>query len=126
MTEELYQVKVASKQLALLNDDERNAILLDLAESTEAHAADLLAANTLDLARMDKADPRYDRLQLTEGRLRDIAADLRRERNSVPKDESEAAMKSPHTERAASSASMMTPFASKGWQMVGRSLRRSR
>ena len=78
MTEELYQVKVASKQLALLNDDERNAILLDLAESTEAHAADLLAANALDLARMDKADPRYDRLQLTEGRLRDIAADLRK------------------------------------------------
>ena len=37
----------------------------------------LLAANALDLSRMDKADPRYDRLQLSEARLRDIARDLR-------------------------------------------------
>ena len=40
--------------------------------------AELLAANALDLARMNPADPRYDRLQLTETRLKDIAADLRK------------------------------------------------
>lgn len=78
MTEELYQVKEASRHLARLNDAERNAVLLDLAEATETHTAELLAANALDLARMDQADPRYDRLQLTEARLRDIAADLRK------------------------------------------------
>ncbi|MBR1800427.1 MAG: glutamate-5-semialdehyde dehydrogenase [Bacteroidaceae bacterium] len=76
--EAFLQVKCASKRLALLNDAERNGILCELADLTEAHMGDLLAANALDLARMDKADPRYDRLQLTEARLRDIAADLRK------------------------------------------------
>ena len=72
------ETKDASRLIARLADEERNAILLDLAEATEAHATELLAANALDLARMDQADPRYDRLQLTEGRLKDIAADLRK------------------------------------------------
>ena len=71
------QVKQASKKLALLNDTERNAILGELADMTEARMEDLLLANALDLQRMDPADPRYDRLQLTESRLRNIAADLR-------------------------------------------------
>ena len=68
----------AVRCIASLTDDKRNAVLLDLAEITEAQSAKLLAANALDLARMDKADPRYDRLQLTEARLRDITADLRK------------------------------------------------
>ena len=71
------QVKQASKKLALLNDTERNAILGELADMTEARMEDLLLANALDLQRMDPADPRYDRLQLTESRLKNIAADLR-------------------------------------------------
>ena len=76
--ESFKQVKSASKGLALLKDTERNAILCELADMTEARMEDLLLANALDLKRMDPADPRYDRLQLTEGRLRDIAADLRK------------------------------------------------
>lgn len=72
------ETKSASRLIARLSDEERNAILLDLAQTTEAHTAELLAANALDLARMNQADPRYDRLQLTEGRLKDIAADLRK------------------------------------------------
>lgn len=76
--EAFLQVKCASKRLALLNDTERNSILCELADMTEGHMDDLLQANALDLQRMDKADPRYDRLQLTEARLRDIAADLRK------------------------------------------------
>lgn len=78
MTDKLYQVKTASKHIARLSDAERGAILHELADVTEARMADLLAANALDLARMDQADPRYDRLQLTEARLHDIAADLRK------------------------------------------------
>ena len=70
--------KAASRLIARLSDEERNAILIDLAEATETHTAELLAANALDLGRMDQADPRYDRLQLTEDRLKDIAADLRK------------------------------------------------
>ena len=75
MTATFERVKQAGKSLALLTDDERNAVLQDLAEATESHIAALLTANALDLARMDEADPRYDRLQLTESRLRDIAAE---------------------------------------------------
>ena len=72
------ETKAASRLIARLSDEERNAILIDLAEATETHTAELLAANALDLGRMDQADPRYDRLQLTEARLKDIAADLRK------------------------------------------------
>ncbi len=78
MTGHFDLVKKASRQLAQLSDEQRSAVLQDLATATEAHLAELLAANALDLERMDKADPRYDRLQLTEERLRDIAADLRK------------------------------------------------
>ena len=60
-----------------LTDAQRSDILLDLADATEARTSDLLAANALDLSRMDQADPRYDRLQLTAARLHDIARDLR-------------------------------------------------
>lgn len=71
-------IRSASRFIARLTDDERNEVLIDLAEATEKHTSNLLAANAIDLASMDKADPRYDRLQLTEGRLKDIAADLRK------------------------------------------------
>ena len=70
--------KIASKFLARITDEERNAILLDLADSTESHLTELIEANSKDLMRMDKADPRYDRLLLTEERLRAIASDLRK------------------------------------------------
>jgi len=49
-----------------------------LADLTEANVAPLLAANASDLARMDPANPKYDRLLLNEERLHGIAADLRR------------------------------------------------
>ena len=78
MNTDFYHVRTAAKRLAQLTDAERSAILMELADTTEAHMEELLQANALDLQRMDSADPRYDRLQLTEARLRDIAADLRK------------------------------------------------
>ena len=69
--------KSASKLIAKLTDAQRSAILRDLADATETQTSRLLAANVLDLNKMDKGDPRYDRLQLTEARLHDIAKDLR-------------------------------------------------
>lgn len=78
MNTDFYHVRTAAKRLAQLTDAERSAILTELADATEAHMEELLQANALDLQRMDSADPRYDRLQLTEARLRDIAADLRK------------------------------------------------
>ena len=67
----------ASRVLATKSPAELDAILLDLADSTEAHIPELLAANQRDLDRMDSSSPLYDRLMLTDARLRAIAADLR-------------------------------------------------
>lgn len=71
------RVKAASRQLALLSDEQRNDVLLTLADSILPHAEELLNANKQDLARMERENPLYDRLQLTEKRLADIANDMR-------------------------------------------------
>lgn len=71
-------VRNASRALALISEDTVDAILMDLAEKTEASIDAILAANQQDLDRMPETDPKYDRLKLTEARLRDIAADLRK------------------------------------------------
>lgn len=67
----------ASRALALLQPEQVNAILLDLADTAVSQTALLLAENEKDLARMDPQDPKYDRLKLTAARIRDIAADMR-------------------------------------------------
>ena len=75
---EIFQsTKQASKQLALISDEKRNEILNAVADAIIAKKDELLAANAKDLARMDKSNPLYDRLQLTEKRLEDIASDMR-------------------------------------------------
>ena len=76
--EKLFQdVKRASKTLSALTDEQRNSILLDVAEAIVAQQDTLLAANAKDLERMDVKNPLYDRLQLTPQRLEGIAADMR-------------------------------------------------
>ena len=77
LKETFQKVKAASKTLGLLTDDKRNEILQAVADAIIAETPALLAANAEDLAKMDKANPLYDRLQLTEQRLQDIAADMR-------------------------------------------------
>ena len=67
----------ASRTLNLLNDETINQVLLAVAAKAEAETQSILAANQKDLERMDPADPKYDRLKLTEGRIKDIAADIR-------------------------------------------------
>lgn len=69
--------KKASRELALLSDERKNAILNKVADAIAVHQAELLAANALDLAKMDPENPLYDRLQLTESRLEGIASDMR-------------------------------------------------
>lgn len=68
----------AGRALAVLSADKIDAVLTDLADATEQAVDCLLQANAEDLRRMDESDPRYDRLRLTEERLHDIAADLRK------------------------------------------------
>ena len=77
LTETFKRVKAASRELAALTDTQRNDVLRDVADAIIHHKAQILAANASDLSRMDKSNPLYDRLQLTEQRLHDIAADMR-------------------------------------------------
>ena len=77
LSETFKRVKAASKSLVFLTDDHRNEVLQALADAIESHIDCLLAANTIDLSCMDKANPMYDRLQLTPQRLYDIANDMR-------------------------------------------------
>ena len=71
------RVKRASKSLALLSDDQRNDILNAVADAIITNKERILSANAEDLAKMDKSNPLYDRLMLTEKRLEDIAGDMR-------------------------------------------------
>ncbi len=77
LTDTFKKVKQASKTLATISDEKRNNILLAVADSIEVNIPQIIADNAIDLVRMDKDDPMYDRLQLTEKRLHDIAADMR-------------------------------------------------
>ena len=77
MKEIFKRAREASRRLATLSDEERSAAIIRLAELTEANIAGLIAANADDLSRMERNNPLYDRLQLTESRLRAIASDLR-------------------------------------------------
>lgn len=69
--------KQASIELSLLDDDTINRVLRALADATLAHTEDILDANAKDLARMDSANPMFDRLKLTTERLEGIASDIR-------------------------------------------------
>ena len=77
LKETFESVKHASKTLALLSDERRNEILLAVADAIIYNKVRILEANAKDLAKMDRENPLYDRLQLTESRLEGIAADMR-------------------------------------------------
>ena len=72
------QVQDASRELVMLENDRINEILLAVADEAVAQTDYILTENAKDLARMDEADPKYDRLKLTAARLQDIAADMRK------------------------------------------------
>lgn len=71
-------VQAASRKLPALSNEEINRILLSVADAAEKHTDFILAENRKDLERMDPANPKYDRLKLTEARLKGIAADMRK------------------------------------------------
>ena len=77
LKETFEKVRTASKSLAALTDQQRNEILQAVASAIANSKKRILAANEKDLAKMDPKNPLYDRLQLTEKRLDDIAADMR-------------------------------------------------
>ncbi|MBQ4388246.1 MAG: glutamate-5-semialdehyde dehydrogenase [Prevotella sp.] len=77
LIETFKRVKRASKTLATLTDQQRNDILNAVADAIIDYQERILSANEKDLAKMDPKNPLYDRLQLTEKRLADIAGDMR-------------------------------------------------
>lgn len=66
----------ASRKLALVEESVINSLLMDLSEAAVANSQTILEANKKDLDRMPESDPKYDRLKLTEQRIKDIASDL--------------------------------------------------
>lgn len=68
----------ASRKLNLLSEEEINSVLLDVADAAEAASFLLLKANEKDLAKMERTNPLYDRLMLTDERIKGIAADMRK------------------------------------------------
>jgi len=71
------QIQKASASLVKLSDATINRILVDTADAALTNIPMLLQANARDLALMDPADPKYDRLKLTEERLQGIALDMK-------------------------------------------------
>jgi glutamate-5-semialdehyde dehydrogenase len=73
----LLQVLEASRGLNLVSDEKISQILILLADEAENQTGFILSENQKDLDRMDKADPKYDRLKLTAERIKAIASDIR-------------------------------------------------
>lgn len=70
------QAQAAARELVMTDSGQINTVLMAVACAAREHSALILSANALDLEMMDSADPRYDRLQLTEQRIAAIAADI--------------------------------------------------
>jgi glutamate-5-semialdehyde dehydrogenase len=70
-------VKKTAVALNGLSSETINNVLLHVAGEAEKKIDFLLAENKKDLEVMSINDPKYDRLKLTEQRIKDIAADIR-------------------------------------------------
>ena len=66
----------ATISLQMISDSQVSDVLLEVASELRAATDDILAANALDLARMDPGNPKYDRLKLTPERIDGIASDM--------------------------------------------------
>jgi glutamate-5-semialdehyde dehydrogenase len=75
--EQLTGLRAGQRALALATPDAVNNLLLALADRLVADGAVILQENARDLAVMADSDPRYDRLKLTEQRIKGIADALR-------------------------------------------------
>ncbi|MDQ8004714.1 MAG: glutamate-5-semialdehyde dehydrogenase [Pedobacter sp.] len=71
------QAKQATRNIVTLNNETINLVLSSLADTLVKNTDFILTENQKDLDRMDKADPKYDRLQLTAERIKAIAEDVR-------------------------------------------------
>lgn len=77
LTQTFQSVKDASIELALLDTETINRVLLAVADKAIAETDAIIEANKQDLSRMDSQNPMYDRLKLTAERIQGIAGDTR-------------------------------------------------
>ena len=73
----LEKARLASYDLNLLETARLDAVLHAVADATEENMQFILSENRKDLEKMDPTNPKYDRLQLTENRVREIAKGIR-------------------------------------------------
>lgn len=74
----LEKAREASRLVNLLSAEKINQVLCRIADAAVENTYKILKANAEDLARMDKNDPKYDRLLLTRERIAAISEDMRK------------------------------------------------
>ena len=75
--EKLLRARAAAAQLAQLSTEERNALLLAMADAIEANAESILAANREDIKTSGLEGAMRDRLLLTPARISEMARGVR-------------------------------------------------
>lgn len=74
--EQLYKVKEASRSMCLLQSENINKVLQQLAKALREAKNLIIEENKKDLVRMSIKDPKYDRLLLNSERIEGIAKDI--------------------------------------------------
>lgn len=72
----LHKASEAATSLQMISDSQVSDVLRDVAKGLRAATDDIIAANALDLSRMNPENPKYDRLKLTPERIDGIASDM--------------------------------------------------
>jgi glutamate-5-semialdehyde dehydrogenase len=70
---EITHLRGIARDFSQTTHDERNSLITNIAESLLVHKAGILGANEEDLKKIDKNDPLYDRVTLSEKRVEGMA-----------------------------------------------------
>ena len=75
--EKLERARAASARLAQFSTEDKNSLLLRMADAIEANEAKILSANAEDIERSNLQGAMRDRLLLTPARIKDVANAVR-------------------------------------------------
>jgi glutamate-5-semialdehyde dehydrogenase len=75
--EKLVRARAAAAKLAMLSTEEKNALLLAIADAIESEAESILAANRIDMETSGLEGSMRDRLLLTPERIAEVAKGVR-------------------------------------------------
>jgi glutamate-5-semialdehyde dehydrogenase len=75
--EKLLRARAASSKLALLSTEEKNSLLLAIADAIEGHEKEILSANQEDIRSSGLEGAMRDRLTLTPARIQEMAQGVR-------------------------------------------------